>query len=827
MADRPYRIHTIYDTETCNIGDGADTRAYTILYIFNDVSRVELAAYRPGHQDERIRLLRTYDDAMAYIEGVIDDGLSGGYIPIVCAYNLTFDLHPIIYGLSAEYHMEVCAQSAANIYYLSLYSEGAEVLRFWDTFHLEMGGLAAMGATCGFAKATGDWDYNLVRTPETPLTDAEIGYAKRDVQVIPAYLRYILESNPNIAPGDLGCSVITKTSLVRSMAKSDIGPLRIKTARRGDMSLLRAFELTCKQEMAPDYDVYCLRKACFRGGLTFTAANWADRPYSNSSSLDAVSMHHLFINGRYIPVHFRRMPPRCIEAMAETVLGTNLDDVLARYHKPFPCAFHGRFRFRNLRLKEGSVFEREGIACIPEGKFKASIGGSDIGEDPRAQAAEEGARASGWVDRAYEPVFAFSKLMQAAEAVLHLSEVELYTVGLMYDWDSIEAVLGEGTLKFTKPPDYVTLQSNILYRHKSAMKDALGAYREGEPYPGEIPADVPGHIAEAMADGSASAAFLAGYYNSTVKGKYNGIYGTQAQDVMKPDYLVEGGIISIDQETRLTRDNYGDRLPKRCRVLYTYGLRIVGGSRMHLAIAMLLLDRALGTRVDISGGDTDSMKLRCNGDVTDDELMAALEPLARAAARAIDTAQERVRRDFPDMAATFDGVGSFEVEKCGGNGRWEHHMEAWNKARVSESGGAYHITCAGLSRPAGAYTVEDAMAAIGSRIGFSRCARAVLGYNCEVGPELSHSLQKHVPLPSERYTGDVTDYLGHTSHVDSPQAIALYPAGRLLGDTSKRSNIENVRYLDGMGRRPNTSIRRLAIIDGEAAIEEVADIGIL
>ena len=69
-----------------------------------------------------------------------------------------------------------------------------------------------MGRTCGLAKALGDWDYNLTRTPETPLTADEMHYAARDVQVIPAYLRYLIEANEWLEPDMLASTVLTKTS---------------------------------------------------------------------------------------------------------------------------------------------------------------------------------------------------------------------------------------------------------------------------------------------------------------------------------------------------------------------------------------------------------------------------------------------------------------------------------------------------------------------------------------------------------------------------------------------------------------------------------------
>ena len=167
--------------------------------------------------------------------------------------------------------MSANAQSSTNVYTLDLKINDEIVLRFWDTFHLEMRGLAAMGETCGMPKAKGDWDYSLVRTKETKLTDEELFYAKRDVQIIPAYLCYLLNANEWLQQSDLGLKVITKTSLVRQMAQREIGSKKIKKQNGKEITLLHAFELTCKQELPKTYEQYALRKSCFRGGFTFTS----------------------------------------------------------------------------------------------------------------------------------------------------------------------------------------------------------------------------------------------------------------------------------------------------------------------------------------------------------------------------------------------------------------------------------------------------------------------------------------------------------------------------------------------------------------------------
>ena len=325
--------------------------------------------------------------------------------------------------------------------------------------------------------------------------------------------------------------------------------------------------------------------------------------------------------------------------------------------------------------------------------------------------------------------------------------------------------------------------------------------------------------------GTLSVKFLQSYYGSTVKGQFNGIYGTQAQDVMKADYRVtENGELEIDKATVCTPENFMKKRPKTPRVLYTYGMRIVAGSRMHLLIAMMLIYRHFGARVTVTGGDTDSLKISCADDVSDTELLAALNPLHTAIENAINRTMRRVRTTAPDMASTLEHIGKFEVEDCGGTTRYAEHVELWNKARVSlDMAGRVHVTCAGLPRPDGMYTIEDFVGEIiRAGHGFAETIRLALGYDVLVDYEICHTLQRNRPHVWDRYVGTVTDYRGATCHVDVPEAIALYPSGRWLGESDKQANGENISYmLSTYNRNVETTPRELIVRDGKPMIVSI------
>lgn len=823
-ARKKYRVAAIFDTETTNIGEGAETRAYPILYIFNDLRNTPLESYTPDTDD--VRFYRRTSEALTYIDDLITYGRAHGYVPIIAAYNLMFDMQTILLELAQSYTIEVNAQTATSVYTLDLCVDGNVVCRFWDTFYLEMGGLRAMGETCGLPKAVGDWDYTLARTPETPLTAEEMFYARRDVQVIPQYLQWLLHANHWLTPDMLGCRVLTKTSLVRQMARREIGGRRVTLQGGKKITLQRAFEMTCDQEFPKNYEAYALRKACFRGGLTFTSAKTASVVVDNVASLDVTSMHHAFINGRRLPVKFAVTPPEILQIACERVVDTPLEDVLRNYSDPFRMGLHVAIGFTNLRLRANTCFADWGIAICPRSKFVRTLqADTDYSNNERAKTQENSIRAHGYVDSAVNPTFAFGKLYRAKECILHVNEIELWNVAQVYEFDEMYVLYGEATTKTIVPPDYVTLQSNMLFARKTDVKNLIKHYTEGVPYAGDIPESIPEGIARDARAGTLSVKFLQSYYGSTVKGQFNGIYGTQAQDVMKADYRVtETGELEVDKATICTPENFAKKRPKTPRVLYTYGMRIVAGSRMHLVIAMMLIYRRFGNRVTVTGGDTDSLKISCADDVTDAELLDALEPLHTAIENAINLTMRRVRNTAPDMASTLDHIGKFEVEDCGGTTRYVEHVELWNKARVSlDMSGRVHVTCAGLPRPDGVYTIEDCIEDI-MRMGhgFAETIRSALGYDVLVDYEICHTLQRNRPHVWDRYVGTVTDYRGATYHVDAPEAIALYPSGRWLGESDKQANGENLAYMrDVYNRNVETLPRELIVRDGKPMIVSI------
>ena len=824
MKRRKFSIAAVYDTETCNIierdnnGSIKNARAYTILFIDNDVRDVDLAAYEPN-RDDYVTFYRHENEYLSKLGDYIKWGLSFKVVPIVCAYNLMFDLQPLMESLSCDFDIQVNAQSSTNVYTLDLYERDSDrlLLRFWDTFHLDMRGLERMGEVAGLPKAIGSWDYDKIRTPETPLTDEELFYAKRDTQVIPMYLRFLLRTNDWLTQEMLGVRVLTKTSLVRQMAKHDIGTLRVKKENGKQITVEKMFLALCKQETPKTYNSYAIRKSCFRGGYTFTAAANASVVVSNVVSVDVTSMHHTFINGRMLPDKFKWMQKDALQKLAENVLAVSRDYVFEHYEKPFSCAFHARIRFTNIRLRKGSAFDHWGIALEPMSKFKPK---RDFSDNESRYEGEQALIDDGWHDSYVNAIFAFGKLYGADSIEIHVNEIELWAMSRVYEWDSMQVLYGEGTMSFVRPPDYVTLQSNVLYKLKDDNKFVANHYREGEPYPYHIPNGIPESYKDGLANGTLGADEFEAYYISDTKGKFNGIYGTMAQDIYKPSYECSHGVIGVDHTTIVTRENWERMQPDSCRVLYTYGMRIVGGSRLHMVLAIERLYESFGNSVQLLGGDTDSMKFACDTSITDTMIEESLQVFERISKQAIDRCMERVRRNYPKLASSLRGIGGFEVENAGARYKW--HIELWNKCRVSVTEKLeVHITCAGLARPKGAYQIERFIADLSTSDNIAWVLGLSVGYNVYVSHGICHALETHRPSVRARFDEVITDYLGNSAKVTAHESVCLYPTGRWLGETLKQSNRMNVDYLmRKYARHVNTDTRYLEYDGTQASVSK-------
>ena len=663
-------------------------------------------------------------------------------IPIIAVYNLSFDfvsLAPVFE--ERGYKLEAFGPESSP-FYIDV-TKGKEIyLRFWEVSTLVPQGLEVMGELAGVPKLKGSWDYTKYREPGAELTEEEKAYAIRDTEVIQAYLAHLLKVNPFLKESDLGTRLLTQTGLVRLYGERVIGRKEV-----------RRFVSSAAREEPKTEASYRLRKACFRAGLAFTAGRNAGKIFMNVTSIDTVSMHHSFILGRQVPVEFHEAAPKVIELAVKSVLATSLESVLENYERPFQTAFHAHIRFTNLRLKKGSVFEQQGIATLARGKFTERVA-YEWADGDSSESAENRNRALGYHDTVKNHVFAFGKLVKAEEVEIFLTETETWLMGQVYDWDSLEVLDGEMTLRFQEPPAFILKLDEALYRAKKGMKTVL--------HGGDSPL-VPAAIKKAPR------AVQEAYYKLSAKAQFNSVFGLCAMDAHK-----------FETTFKPTRS------PKSWYIL---GMRIAGGSRLHLALALMLLDRAYRGRFEILGGDTDSIKLT---GLTDAEIQAALKPLHEAITNAIKKTLTAAGID----PTQFAGIGTFESE-----GTSELEVEIFNKNRLAWDGESFKLTAAGIPTPADKMNLEKALTALAKKWGPLVVMNMIYGPNLEVDSSLSCFL---LPVkPQERR------YKGFAA------ATALVPRSKMIGDLF---SVEMASVRENLPRVYNP--REISLENGEIIVRD-------
>lgn len=291
----------------------------------------------------------------------------------------------------------------------------------------------------------------------------------------------------------------------------------------------------------------------------------------------------------------------------------------------------------------------------------------------------------------------------------------------VYEWDEFEVLEGEITTRFQVPPTYVLELDKHLYTNKSEMKRFLK---------GDDEAKVPQAIKEAPRS------VQEGYYLRTSKGMFNSIFGLVAMDSHK-----------FENDFSKTKNPSS---------WYAMGMRIAGGSRVHLVIAMLLLNQAYAGMFSILGGDTDSIKI---SGLTNDQIQEALQPLHTAITDAITITLNQAGID----PSQFAGIGTFESE-----GTAELEVEVFNKNRLAWNGTSFELTAAGIPTPPNRPNLESALTSLAKVYGAQTVMEKIYGPNLEVDSSISCFL-----FPVRPTTRTVSGFAAATS---------LIPTPRLLGD---------------------------------------------
>lgn len=782
---KPYRVIGAYDSETTNLHSPTGAVAFPILHQLGVIDcPIESITAENVESHTNICLYRhTYEVALA-LDNLADG--SRDYVPVLMCHNLSFDMYPLAEWLYQRGARVLAKSRQKPLTFTICDDSGNPALVIWDTLQFSMKPLAKMGLECGYHKGVGEWDYNSVRTPETPLTDCELDYAKRDIYTLITWLAWFLERNPDISPDRLALNVVTKTGVVRERMRSRYDQVKGNGCK---YNVGRFWHYHNKRELPKSDDELFTMHACTRGGFTFCASTSANVPYDLDggrvvAGYDAVSMHPAQMASHRYPVIFESASCKLLDTDFRIVRKTSLDYLLGNWDKPFPRAFLACYHFANLRPKAGSIFARDGVFPLASARFTNAV--YELNEDNESgQRFDAYLAACGYRDSAVNPVYAFGKLVSADSAEVWLTELDAWIVCQCYDFDSCTALHGYETGRFARPTDMSALAVMGFYRAKNTYKRARGEYLSNGCICAKTADDlravgVAPVLVDSMMDGSISDIDLDAGYQAT-KADLNSLFGTQATNEFRQD-----------TELRSTGIEYAGAFglecaPKNPKAWYQFGQRIVGWSRVAQVVTMLLA----APHVDcIVNGDTDSVKM-----LTDLDRLPALDNALKRYADALDVAKadtlQRVKRCYPSLYDPLDGIGHYEREFVS-----TRFCAAWNKAYCTDDIDPrdglrrFKFTLAGIPAHRGLDAFADALARDGW--GFGQIVDLCLGYDISLAYDLIRLNQRAFPEWGSMFVGTVTDYLGNVSRVAEPRALAIYPMSKLINSTAVEANRDNL-----------------------------------
>lgn len=807
MSRRCYKVIGAYDSETTNIVSNGIKKAFPVTHqigvIDCDISEVT-ADNIESHTEMHVyrHALELYD----FLDSIVME--EHEYTPVIAVHNLGFDMYGLSCWLASwaeKAEVQVTAKSARKPIAFKIVIDDVERLVVWDTLVFSQKSLAYMGEACGYKKLAGEWDYDLVRTPETRLTPAETAYATHDVYTLLAWLGYWCRLNPDIDAGLLGGVVMTKTGVVRRRRLAALSGLK---PAKGKQKVSRMWHTLNESERFKDDDELFSCVASTRGGYTFCASEHASQVYDlpedgplRVAGYDATSQHPAQIVSHKYPVGFSQVDSETMQAAFDLAVSVTPERMLECWAEPFFCAFHGRFDFSNLRPKKRTVFSRNGVYPLASARLKVYRQDAELSQDSedfKAYISEQG-----YKDTAVNAHTLFGKLVSAEHASLYLTELAAWEVAQVYEWDSMVAHEGYAATRWTRPTDLAVLSVMRFYKAKADFKKARGEYYKCE-HLSDIAAlrgVVPDFVLDGMDDGTIDSATVEATYLG-LKADLNALFGIEATNEYRRDTVL--GLTGIEYD-----GDFGVSAgPKSCKAWYQMGQRIVGWSRVAQTLVMELLEPYV---VDIINGDTDSIKVLYDKS-NEAYISEALQRYADALTRAKQHVCARVRRGYPQQFDPLESIGAYVKEF-----EVAQFCAAWNKAYAMRDADGIHMTLAGVPLRRG---IEDMASAYADEHGFKAACDVFLGYNVTYLSELTGLSARAFPEWCAMYVGDVTDYRGVTSHVAEPAALCLYDMPKTVNDDFVQGNKQNME----VARQNNPEVNTDSLLVGSDGIVDLTEV---
>lgn len=165
-----------------------------------------------------------------------------------------------------------------------------------------------------------DYNYNKLRTPKTKMTEKEIKYNYRDVEIMLKSVYKLFKNNKYMK--SVKDIPFTKTGLMRFNCEQNKNvnertEFINKKGKKRTGTLLRLNNFICHQEKAKDYSQIRLWQNLFQGGLVYSNPKYTSDVIENVASYDFKSDYPYQMLYRYYPSNFERVVENKTEKLFE------------------------------------------------------------------------------------------------------------------------------------------------------------------------------------------------------------------------------------------------------------------------------------------------------------------------------------------------------------------------------------------------------------------------------------------------------------------------------------------------------------------------------
>lgn len=223
-------------------------------------------------------------------------------------------------------------------------------LEFRCSYLLLHKSIESIGASIGLDKL--EYNYSEIRTPLTDMSDIEIEYNFRDVEIMLKGVYRLYNNNQFIT--NVNVIPYTKTGVMRFNCEqnSEVNIHRDYVNRNGEKksgSSSKLNKFLCGLEKANSIEQLKFWESLFQGGLVYSNPECVTKTIHNVASYDFSSDYPFQMLVRYFPSDFREVKDNKKTVLLNCMQNYSVDNYI--HSKPFRTMFNGIITIKNIKAK--------------------------------------------------------------------------------------------------------------------------------------------------------------------------------------------------------------------------------------------------------------------------------------------------------------------------------------------------------------------------------------------------------------------------------------------------------------------------------------------